>query len=53
MIPRDLDRPGKPKHPTVRVGDDAYIVPANETDFTGVFGEFDGTQRVDVGIDPY
>ena len=35
------------------VGDDAHIVPANKTVFTETFGEFDGAQRVDVGIDPY
>ena len=27
VIPRVLNRPGKPKHPTVRIGDDAHIVP--------------------------
>ena len=35
------------------VGGDAYIAPANRTDFSGIFGEFDTSQWVDVGIDPY
>ena len=35
------------------VGVDAYIAPANRTDFSGIFGEFDTSQWVDVSIDPY
>ena len=35
------------------VGVDAYIDPANKTDYTKLYGEFDASQRVDVGIDPY
>ena len=32
---------------------DAHIAPAEKSGFTEIFGEFDGAQRVDVGIDPY
>ena len=32
---------------------DAHIAPAKKSGFTEIFGEFDGAQRVDVGIDPY
>ena len=35
------------------VGDDAHIVPANQSDFMEIFDEFDGAQWVDVGINPY
>ena len=35
------------------VGDDAYIVPINQSDFMETFDEFDGAQWVDVGINPY
>lgn len=35
------------------VGVDDHIDPAGCTDFTEIQCEFDGTQRVDVGIDPY
>ena len=35
------------------VGVDAYIVPANCTVFTEIFGEFATFQRADVGIGPY
>ena len=35
------------------VGDDAHIVPADETILTKIFGEFEIAQWVDVGIDPY
>ncbi|MEI3078269.1 MAG: hypothetical protein V8T00_02810 [Oscillospiraceae bacterium] len=35
------------------VGDDAHIVPANQSDFMETFDEFDGVQWVDVGINPY
>ena len=37
----------------VCVGDDAYIVPAESSVLIENSGEFDGTQWVDVGIDPY
>ncbi len=30
-----------------------HIAPAKESGFTEIFGEFDGVQRADVGIDPY
>jgi len=35
------------------LGDDAHIVPADETILTKIFGEFEIAQWVDVGIDPY
>ena len=35
------------------VGDDAHIVPTNQSDFIETFDEFDGAQWVDVGINPY
>ena len=38
---------------TNSVGDDAHIVPADETILTKIFGEFEIAQWVDVGIDPY
>ena len=38
--------------PKNRVGDDAYIVPAESSVLIENSGEFDGTQWVDVGIDP-
>ena len=41
---------GFAQHP---VGADAYIGPAECTNFTGISGEFAVAQRVDVGIDPY
>ena len=35
------------------VGADAHIGPADRTVFTAIFGESDGFQWGDVGIDPY
>ena len=35
------------------VGDNAHIVPADETILTKIFGEFEIAQWVDVDIDPY
>ena len=35
------------------VGADAHIGPTDRTVFTAIFGESDGSQWVDVGIDPY
>ena len=35
------------------VGGDAHIAPANQTDFTKIFGEFVTSQWGDVGIAPY
>ena len=48
-----LSRETIPRPPVGFVGGDAYIAPANRTDFSGIFGEFDTSQWVDVGIDPY
>ena len=36
-----------------RVGVDAHIAPAVQAVFSEIFGEFAGSQWVDVGIDPY